>query len=402
MDGRQHELADVTADSELPQPERLQDILRASQELIGFTRASLYRPMPATDGSGPDAMQMIEEGMSWPSSQQEDAGATGAAQAEQLPRTLFERLFDERTPWQEGHLAYVPIVAANRTIGVLRAEFSTPSDCAEAMALMTGQSANLGARIPYRRFVDLVREVVEHIRQRGNFEWYRVANQIALHLAESICAVWTTDNAGDYRLLGRSGASLTLAHIPRSSEARGLIDTCLRSPNGVMLIDLHAASCPVEARDQLIAKGFHQGIAVAVAPDEEKGVPLLALMLWSRTQYRKDYYSADDQDLLRFVALILQTVLALHRLGQTAKLTYEELVKGISHELGAPLSTLYDAVCLAENEGFRRPHLMQDLKTLILYARELIGNLQLFSRVAQTPSAGLRESATAKNVAVFQ
>ncbi len=398
----QHELADLTLDSETLHSQQVESLLCESQNLIGYSSACLLRISPIEGNYGPDAPMLVRTVASCPM-QGIEANSDATLMELCIESEQFEQLFNRRVPWLDnsGKVALIPVVAGNRTIGLLRFEFATRTLCESSMALMIGQSGRLGSRLPYRRFFDLLRDTTELAEHFTDTTWTTLASKVAFQFSECMCSIWTSKESGEYECLGRAGSDLDLVLLPRDQTEKGLIATCLGA-GGILVVRLDADDCPAECKDELRSNGFNHGIAVAAKPSEEENAPLLALMLWSKTKWCEDYFSKDDQEFLRVLSLFIQRMLALHRLAHIQKSTYQDLVKGLSHELGAPLSTLHDAISLAEIEGFGRHHLVDDLKTLIMYSKELIANLQLFSRVARRRHGAPSDSEPVQPVQLFK
>ena len=365
-----HEIADLVTNSEFLPQEVIQQFLHGVQTLpeverVGYFRPRLHEPNP--DG-GVSAEWF--------------AGSPEGTDEKEPPivitKPMVERLFNRRIPYvlTEQSSAIIPVISANRTLGLLRFGFRGDKELKNTMPIMIELGCRLGIRVPYQRLLELTKKIMEQMARTARVDWQALAGDIAFLFGESACSIWKHNkNERKFARLAMVGSDLSLREISDDEAKQSLIGVCLDRHSPV-LVNLEKPSSDVQVlmKDELLQGGFKHGIAVGTT---SRDAPLsLIVTLWSKTHFLTDHFSSDDLNTLSFLALIMLQMLSVHHLVRAQKEAHDAVLTGLGHELGAPLAAFYDALSL-----FPPSRRLQDMKSLVEYTQELIGGLFIFARI---------------------
>ena len=367
-----HEVADLVTNSEFLPQEVIQRLLHDVQTLTGVERVDYFRPR--LHEPNPDGGVSAE----W------FAGSPGETDGKEpliaITAPMVDRLFNQRIPYitaeHEHNAAIIPVISANRTLGLLRFYFSEPQELQDAMPIMIELSCRLGIHVPYRRLLELTEKIVEQMATPEHVSWEKLAGDIAFLFGESACSIWKHNkNERKFARLAMVGSDLSLREISDDEAKQSLIGVCLDRHSPV-LVNLEKPSSDVQVlmKDELLQGGFKHGIAVGTT---SRDAPLsLIVTLWSKTHFLTDHFSSDDLNTLSFLALIMLQMLSVHHLVRAQKEAHDAVLTGLGHEIGAPLAAFYDALSL-----FPPSRRLQDMKSLVEYTQELISGLFIFARI---------------------
>ncbi len=375
-----HEIADLVTNSEFFPQEVMQQFLHSVQTLPGVERVDYFRPSlhePYPDG-GVSAEWF--------------AGSPEGTDEKEPPivmtKPMVERLFNRRMPYvvPGQSSAIIPVISANRTLGLLRFRFREDEELQSAIPIMIELGCRLGIRVPYQRLLELTKKIMEQMTRAEEVDWQALAGDIAFLFGESACSIWEHNkNERKFARLAMVGGDLSLREIPDAEARQSLIGVCL-DRHGPVVANLISPSPDVQVlmRDELLQGDFKNGIAVGKTSAD---TPMsLIVTLWSKTQFLTNHFSSDDQNTLSFLALIMLQMLSVQHLVRAQKMTHDAVLTGLGHELGAPLAAFYDALSL-----FPPSQRLQDMKSLVEYTQELIGGLFIFARIeglSSLPDAG--------------
>ena len=366
-----HELADIAVRSEFLRQDTLQQLLADSSKIIGCDAATYYRP--TLHKSEAEGTSRAEAFVWWPDQD---------VKPDDLPllAEVRESLFDRRAPWvnESQRRAILPVISGNRTLGILEFAFGSSEHLGTALPMMVELCSRLGLRVPYRRLLELIDQVMNEMRDTQQINWEELASQIAFRLSESGCSIWIyNQRLRTYSCLGRAGVFVDLDEMSDEEARGGLLATCIErgNPVEVVLSSNNAAGPPVIVEEQLLRQGVQHGIVVPANAGDDV---LLLLVIWSKSTYHSNQFSKDDKEVLAFLALAMLQMFNLHNLVIAQRTTHDTLLGGLGHELGAPLAALYDGLSLGHA---RRGHLLADMKSIVLYSQELIRGLYTYAAI---------------------
>jgi len=365
-----HEIADLVTNSEFLPQEVIQRFLCEVQTLPGVDRVDYFRPRlhdPKPDGS---------VSADW------FAGSPGRTNGKEPPLAITKLMVDTAFNRRIPHVltgqssAIIPVISANRTLGLLRFRFRGGEELRNTMPIMIELGCRLGTRVPYQRLLELTRKIMDQMTRAEGVDWQSLASDIAFLFGEAACSIWKHNKSeGKFVRLATVGSNLSLREMLDSEATHSLIGACL-DKHGPVLANLMSPSTDVQVlmKDELLEGGFKHGIAVGKSSVD---TPMsLIITLWSKTHFLTDHFSADDKNTLSFLALIMLQMLSVHYLVRAQKDTHDVVLTGLGHELGAPLAAFYDALSL-----FPPSRRLQDMKSLVKYTQELIGGLFIFARI---------------------
>lgn len=209
--------------------------------------------------------------------------------------------------------------------------------------------------------------------------WKVASEGIAEYLGCSACTLWSvTTNEGLVCLA--SGIPDGAPDVSKK-HLEEIADTCHSSADWLLIRDAPESAWAESPLLEQTSSLVPQTVA-AVSQDQEPKV--LILVLWQQVvtpPRNPEPVCAKD------LTLLLQGILpivALRYRVYVQERSYDDYLRSLGHELGAPLATLYDALSLVEIEGAGRRHLIPDMKSLVLYAHELISTLHTSSRATHT------------------
>ena len=366
-----HEIADLlVASSEFSPQEDIQRLLCDVQTLIGAEKVDYFRPRlhePKPDG-GVSA--------EWFAGSPEK---TARKEPLVITELMVDRLFNQRQPYisTKQSSAIIPVISANHALGLLQFVFRGDQELQNTMPAMIELSCRLGIRVPYRRLLELIKNIMKQMTTTEQVDWQALAGGIAFLFGESACSIWEhNENERKFTRLAIVGSDHALQEIPDDETKQSLIGVCLDRRNTVVVnLEEPGSAAQVLMKDELLKGGFKHGI-VAVGEASSNASLSLVVTLWSKTHFRTDHFSSDDQSTLSFLALIMLQMLSVHHLVRAQRDTHDAVLTGLGHELGAPLAAFYDALSL-----FQPSRRLQDRKSLLEYTQELISGLFIFARI---------------------
>ncbi len=316
----------------------------------------------------------------------------------ELTKEQFERLFINLKPWtpeDEEAKVLLPVVSGNRALGILKVSLYSNVLFDHKLPLLTELSERLGLRIPYRRLVTFLRDLIAVLGEEGP-DFDKLAEKIALYFSESACSIWTYNaEKRRFELRGRAGISFENrklnTYIEQDEAKNTLIFRCFEKNGEPLPVELLDESLPVKAREELIAKGFKQGLALGLGDNES----WLGVILWSKVPYKENFYSSDDFTFLHLTVFTALQIIKIHKLIQRQHELYDLIMTGLGHELRAPLANIRGNV--DQLVQTRDPKLAQDIKSIAEYVLEIASTLlsttRLEERRKKEPSGFLKKKA---------
>lgn len=340
--------------------EDLESILETAQSIIGFDRAVYYHPClyEREPFAEPFASVGYEE------------------QPDKRPisREIFNNLFRKLQPLASQSTVFFPVVMGNRCVAILEFAFANESLKEQAMMLMAEFTNQLSLRVPYRRLIELLRELTTGLDSDSEDHSRGLAQRFAYLFSECACSIWTYDERAQmFELIDREGVNLSLGRKIRWNEAYGtVIRRCIeRESTQVVNIDEDV----VRSKEELLDEGFKQGVAVPSNADHQ----WLIIVFWSKVEFAKSYFSPDDIAILRFTSFVLLQLIRLRSLLKEQEVVHDRLITGLGHELRAPLTNLSENIKRLERG--ENSHLAKDLVMIADYAVALVESLSLFAEI---------------------
>jgi len=300
-------------------------------------------------------------------------------------QNLFNAIFCELRPQMVGFKrVFLPVISGNRALGILEIVLEGgPSDDVTLfelkLPLVIEFSERLGLRVPYRRVVTFLRDLLSVLGKAEISESLEaLAERIAFHFSESACSIWTyTSERKRFELRGRVGVAFSDSNLNTGLHLKEAQDTvvyrCYKEENP---LHINLEKDPrVRAREELLRAGFKQGLALGI----EQGDHWLSVVLWSKSPFRENYYSSDDLTFLRLSAFTALQIIRLQDLLRHQQELLELIMTGLGHELRAPLTSIYANI--DRLASVKDPKLAKDLENIAAYALALADMLFYSTRV---------------------
>jgi len=361
---KRNELASAVAISPFPEEETeqvsgyLERVLKACRSIVGYEEADYYIPylhkvprvarcVASTRNTPPEELELFDN--------------------------IFRTLFDSLEPLELGSRFLFPVLAANRCLAILAFEFSSKLYSRDSLPLMAGLANQLGSRILSRRLLALLQRISDLLRSNAPDLGTQLADTFASLLSEGGCSIWRfSEGNGIFNLVGRVGFKIDLPSELALREASGML---IRRAveEGIPVAETVLAQ-DTELRRQLDSEGFKRGIAI---PAESQGY-CLVVVLWSRAEQERDYFTDLELQIIRFASVVLLHYLRLERLVSEREDVYGQILAGIGHEVMAPLGYLIDSI---KGQGGARLKHTSSLNTVGEYVLKLLGNFSIFAEL---------------------
>lgn len=336
----------------------LREILRIAQVLIGFDKAVYYRPHLYKKELRAEPVVWLE-----------------GKKPEGLPITpdIFNTLFEKLEPIKDKSSVLFPIASGDRCIGIMQFMFGDEGVPDEAMPLLEEFVNRLSLRIPYRRVIEILRELPKVLEREDLFG---LAEKFAYFFSESACSIWRYDvRSNSFELIDRVGLELRDKRVQTKREAQGTVMYQCVSTGAPQRIPRDAPFLERSIKQALKEQGFKQGIGVASDKDDFQ----IVVVFWSKVDYSESYYSQDDLSIIKFVSFVLLQFLRLRSILKEREHLFNTIITGLGHELGAPITVIAENVKRIKAQ--RVLHLREDLVWIAEYAKTLIDGLSVFAEL---------------------